>query len=105
MQLDDETKQWLTKLYERAKPDIESSDVFIAVIGPHAVGDIDPQGALELGVALQLGKKIYTIAMDKAEIGDGLRRVSQQVYEGTRENMSEIMRLIHIHLETQERVQ
>lgn len=67
----------LKRIARYCGPKIENSKVFVSLVSKNYIDD--PVCALQLGIAILLGKPLAVIAMDGAEIPETLRKIAFHV--------------------------
>jgi len=80
---DPKFRAWARRVKDELVPQIDGSDVVVSVVCNPA--DIDPKFAVELGVAVMLGKPIIAVIEPGTRIPDKLARVVDDFVELNRD--------------------
>ena len=75
--LNDEELKWLKKVALSSGEKIEESSIFLTLLTDNYKSD--PVCALQLGIAIMLGKPIVVVANDEIDIPDSLARIADKV--------------------------
>ena len=72
-----EFKKWFNRVVKNSGEKIESSEVFLSIFSKNFKEN--PQCALELGIAVMLGKPIFLVVTADTEVPKTLERLAEKI--------------------------
>lgn len=73
---DKKVDDWINRVAESSGPRIRESKVFMSIVTEQALKDINPQMALELGLALLMDKPLVLVTDNEAKVPKSLARMA-----------------------------